>query len=418
MGAKAAKPKRTRGKQNLLTVAFCKSPHLKVGKKYADGDRLYIDVRSVGTREWLFRFTSPSGRKRDMVLGAFPSIDLAEARRLANECRAAVARGDDPIDLRNAKRAAAKAAERARDADTQQEQLTLARFAREYHAAIEGTFKNTKHAAQWIQSLETHVPAAIWHKPIAQIKAGELLDPLLELQKRLPETGRRVRQRLESVFAVAVVKEKCASNPAADIRKLLGGKRSKTHYAALPWDEVPEFVARLREISATAARAFELALLTASRTSEVLLASFDEFDLRAARWIIPKQRMKGDAAHTVYLSARAVEIIREQKASAGKRRVVFESPMLEGKPLSNMAFLMLLRRLELHERTTPHGVCRASFSTWANEHDLRPDVIEASLAHREQNLTRAAYNRAQFVDQRRALMAAWGEFAASECEQQ
>jgi integrase len=158
-----------------------------------------------------------------------------------------------------------------------------------------------------------------------------------------------------------------------------------------------------------AARCLEFAILTAARTGEAIGAEWSEFDLDAGTWTVPPGRMKGGEPHTVYLPPRAVSIV---KAQAGlDLRFVFPSPMLDSKPLSNMALLMQLRRMKIADETTVHGLCRSTFSTWANETDAaRPDVIEACLAHREDDRIRAAYNRAQFAHERRALLVAWADY--------
>jgi integrase len=147
----------------------------------------------------------------------------------------------------------------------------------------------------------------------------------------------------------------------------------------------------------------------------VLFAAWSEFDLGAAQWTIPAERMKADESHMVYLSQQAIDVVEKQRGLDAS--IVFPSPMLKGQPMSNMAMLTVLDRMGMRERTTVHGLCRATFSTWANETGAaRPDVIEACLAHREADKVKAAYNRAQFADERRALLAAWGTFLVSQCD--
>jgi len=221
-----------------------------------------------------------------------------------------------------------------------------------------------------------------------------------------------VRQRLESIFDDCVVRKLCAGNPAAAIRRKLREAhrgRERGQFAALDYSKAPELLQALRKIEGVSARCLEFAILTAARTGEAIAADWNEFDLEAAIWIVPAARMKGSEKHVVYLSPRAVEIVRAQTGL----RYVFPSPQQvgEGKPLSNMALLMQLRRMKVADETTVHGLCRSTFSTWANEAGAaRPDVIEACLAHREGDRVRAAYNRAQFAQERRALLAAWAEY--------
>jgi integrase len=221
-----------------------------------------------------------------------------------------------------------------------------------------------------------------------------------------------VRRRLGAVFDDAIFFGHCIANPAATIRRKMGeiatGKES-ANLRALPYDQVPAFVADLRKQPGIAARCLEFALLTASRTAEVLGATWNEIDERAGAWTIQGARMKGGEDHTVCLSRPALAIITQMRAIGSA--YVFPSPMKLEKPLSNVGMLTLLSRMKYRERTTVHGVCRASFSTWANDNGIaRPDVIEACLAHREADKVRAAYNRAAFQGERAALLRAWADF--------
>jgi integrase len=298
--------------------------------------------------------------------------------------------------------------------------MTLCRAARDYHERVIEPRLTEKHSAQWIASLEHHVPPETWHKPIAEIAAPELLAALSGVRaladsaSRVPETLSRVRQRLDAVFEDAIFHGRCLTNPAAAIRRKMRETmpaKQKGQFAALPYRELPDFMVLLRDAQGIAARSLDFALHTASRTSEVLLAEWSEFDLDTAVWTIPADRMKAGEEHTVYLSPRALEILEAHKKL--HPCYVFPSVALEDSPQSNMAMLAVLDRIGMRDRTTVHGLCRATFSTWANETAAaRPDVIEACLAHREADKVKAAYNRAKFSDERRALMLAWAEFLA------
>ena len=271
---------------------------------------------------------------------------------------------------------------------------------------------NAKYSEVWIRSLECHVPPAIWNKPVAEIGAVELFEALAKVKRTLPQTANRVRRRLAAAFDDAIFFGHCTVNPAGAIRRKLtevaAGKES-ANLRALPYDQVPAFVAELRKQQGIAARCLEFALLTAARTAEVLGATWNEIDERAGVWTIQGARMKGGDDHTVYLSRRALAIRMEMRAIGSG--YVFPSPMNVEKPLSNMGMLTLLDRIQYRERTTVHGVCRASFSTWANDNGIaRPDVIEACLAHREADKVRAAYNRTSFHAERAALLRAWADF--------
>jgi len=339
---------------------------------------------------------------------------LTSARELAHDARELLKRDVDPIDDRDARRGAERQAEQSLRADKAREQMTLARAARDYHERVIEPSRTTKHAAQWIASLEHHVPEEIWHKPIADIDPPELLAALSSVRSladpetHVPETLSRVRQRLDAVFEDAIFHRRCTSNAAAATRRKMReqqSRRERGQYAALPYREVPGFIQQVRQQPGIAARCLEFALLTASRTNEVIQAAWPEFDIDAGLWLIPADRMKGGEAHTVYLSEPAKAVLQKQRELGSV--YVFPSPRDLEVPLSNMGMLTLLERMGINERTTVHGVCRASFSSWANETGVtRPDVVEACLAHREADRVRRAYNRAQFTEERRVLMEA------------
>jgi integrase len=211
---------------------------------------------------------------------------------------------------------------------------------------------------------------------------------------------------------------RATSNPAQAIRRKLNESRpvnEKGQFAALDFRQAPALFARIRNLPGTAPRCLELAVLTASRTSEALHARWVEFDLENQIWTIPGERMKRGEPHTVYLTPRAVEIVRGQLGQ--DPLLVFPSTQKHTdenglrKPMSNMALLAVLDRLGVRSETTVHGLCRATFSTWANETGAaRPDVIEACLAHSEADAVRRAYNRAQFANERRELLQAWESY--------
>jgi integrase len=177
--------------------------------------------------------------------------------------------------------------------------------------------------------------------------------------------------------------------------------------------KVPSLVNRIRTSPGIAARALEFGVLTAARTSEILGAEWNEFDLVNGVWTVPKERMKAREAHTVFLSPRAIEVLKGQRGLS--KRYLFPSPVDRNKPLSNMGMLTLLRRLGVDEETTVHGLCRSSFSTWAYENAVaRPEVIEAALAHWEKDQIKRAYNRAQFNSERRKLLIDWADFVCGQ----
>jgi integrase len=399
----------------------------------SDGGRLYLVVKGT-TASWLFRYTSLNGKRRDLALGAcerstieLAAESLARARREASDARELLRRGKDPVDERKAIKAATAAEAAARKAAAKVAELTLLRAARDYHERVIEPNRTTKHAAQWIASIEGPPPGeprpqwrarldALLRLPVVSVEGPALLDAIADMQAAVPETASRVRQRLEAIFDDCEFRGVCSGNPARAIRRKLrevGRGKERGQFAALPYSEAPAFMVELRQQKGVAARALEFAVLTAARTGEVIGATWDEFDLKAGIWTVPASRMKGGEQHVVHLSPRAVEILHGQ-AKLGSP-FAFPSPESVGghapAALSNMSMLTLLRRMDADKRTTVHGLCRSTFSTWAYETAAaRPDVIEAALAHREADRVKAAYNRAQFNAERRALLLAWSSY--------
>lgn len=392
-----------------------------------DGGGLSLRVDDVGAR-WNFRFTSPAGRRRNMGLGpcnrsslAACGASLATARDLAHEARQLLQHGEDPIDARDARRQAARQADAERRAVRQAEAWTLGRCADDYCRRVIEPNRTTKHALQWIASLRNHIPRALWQRPIDDIKPPELLGALTAAKphaqarhhKRLDETLRRVRQRLDAICEDAIFHGRASTNPAAAIaRKLVEARPQDAageHLRALDWREAPALYRDAGALPGLAPRALQLAMLTAGRTSEVLGARWSEIDLAAAIWTVPAERMKANEEHVVALSRQAVAIL--QALPRVSRTFVFPSPN-EGakKPLSAGAMVAVIQRAGWWRKTTVHGL-RATFSTWANELGVaRPDVIEVCLAHREADKVRRAYSRAQFNDERRALLQRWAAY--------
>lgn len=420
-----ADPRTTKRALHRLTA---RQVHEASKGEHYDGGSLLLRVSESGAR-WVFRYASAAGRRRQMGLGpclrgslAQTGQSLTAARDAAHLARELLRRGTDPIDQRAQQRAQARQADELRRQAQQRERWTLARCARDYHERVIEPNRTTRHAAQWIASLENHIPVALWNASIDGITAPELLQALTGVSpherarhhRALDETVRRVRQRLEAIFEDAMFHGRCNVNPATAIKRKLSEakpqKAEKSHLRALDWRQAPALLERIRAMPGTAARALEFAVLTASRTSEVLGAEWAEIDLPAALWVLAVGRMKGREAHTVYLSPRAVEILRGQVGQS--KQYVFPSSMNLRKPMSNMALVAVLKRLQADDSTTVHGLARATFSTWANEGGARPDVVEACLAHAEADKVRAAYNRGLFAQDRRDLLARWSVYLA------
>lgn len=367
---------------------------------YGDGGNLWLQVSPAGTKSWVFRFTL-AGRAREMGLGPVLDVSLAEARDRAQECRRLVREGVDPIEQRRERMAATKTAA-----------PLFATAAEAYITAHGPKWRNAKHREQWRSTLTTYAAPVIGQMPVHLVETGHVLSILRPIWTTKTETARRLRQRIEAVLDWATVAGyRTGSNPArwkGHLDVLLpdpGKVATVEHHAALPYQQIGTFVAALRQQPGTAARAVELITLTACRTSEAFNAKATEFDLDAAIWTIPGERMKAGREHRVALSKQAVRLLRTLVADDVGH--VFPGAK-ENQPLSNMAGLQLLKRMGLGEYTV-HGL-RATFKTWATEQTSYPrETVEGALAHVTRDKTEAAYLRGDALEKRRRLMQAWAD---------
>jgi integrase len=373
---------------------------------YADGRQLYLQVSPSGSKSWLFRFAR-KGREHWMGLGPYPDVSLAEARQNAFEARRLLREGVDPIDARRTARNAARL-EEARG-------LTFKDCAERYIAAHEAGWRNAKHRAQWRSTLETYAFPALGELPVAAIDTALVMKVLEPIWQAKPETAGRVRGRMESVLDWAAARNYRTSDNAARWRghldKLLPARSRLArvqHHAALPWRNLPAFMAELRGQTGTSARALEFAILTAGRTGEVIGATWGEIDEGAKVWTVPAERMKGGRTHRVPLCERALEILKSLPREGDH---VFGGARA-GKPLSQMALLMTLRRMKRNDLTV-HGF-RSTFRDWAAECTSFPrEVAEAALAHGIPDKVEAAYRRGDLFERRRQLMKVWSRYCSS-----
>jgi integrase len=376
---------------------------------YADGAGLYLLVGRTGSKSWVYRYRQ-DGRLRDMGLGPLHTVSLAEAREAALACRKLRREGGDPIEARRAGRAqirldAAKA-------------MTFRQCAEAYIAAHKPGWKNPKHAAQWPSTLFVYVYPIFGSLPVQTIDTVLVTKAIEPIWTEKPETAGRVRGRIEVILDWAATRGyRDGENPArwrGHLENLLPRKtkvRQVVHHAALPYDELPAFMAQLREQTPIAARALEFTILTAGRTGEVLAATAQEIKDRV--WTVPAGRMKGGKEHRVPLAAPALAIVEQptsETADAGK----FLFPGLKrGRPLSDMAMLKLLARSGRGDLTV-HGF-RSTFRDWAAERTNFPrEVIEMALAHAIDSKVEAAYRRGDLFQKRRQLMDAWAAFCGAE----
>lgn len=373
---------------------------LKEPGRHADGGGLYLAIDDAGRRRWVYRFRWGT-RVRDLGLGACPPVTLSDAREAAGQARRLVALGVDPI------------AER-RQAENEAKPVTFAEAAEELLSSFDGGWRNAKHRAQWRMTL-TDYCAPIRSKPVADIATADVLAILKPIWQTKPETASRLRGRIERVLALAKVRGwRTGENPATwrnHLNQLLPAPRklSRGHHKALPYGDVPPFVARLRDNGSMAALALEFSILTAARTGETIGARWEEFDLAEQVWNIPAERMKARKPHRVPLSPRAVEIVR----NLSDLRVcdfVFWSRNRKGErgPMSAMAMAMTMRRMKAPG--TVHGF-RSAFRDWSAEcTSFANEICEQALAHVIGNKAEAAYRRGDLFQKRRALMEAWAAY--------
>jgi integrase len=375
--------------------------------RHADGGNLYLAISNNGGKRWVFMYTR-DGKRREMGLGsaAKGQVSLATARLKAAEARQQLDAGLDPLDEKR----------RNEQPENEREVPTFGKFADQYIAAHKSKFRNPKHIAQWEMTLKRYCQP-IRRTPINLVDTDAVMSVLEPIWQRVPETASRLRGRLENILDAAKAKGLYhGENPArwrGHLKTLLPERQklSRGHHAALPYDDVPAFLAELHERSSLAALALELCILTATRTSEVLEATWDEFDLDKAIWIIPKQRMKAGLAHRIPLSARAVEILKSLPHLEHNEHVFPGNK--RGRPLSSMAMAMQLRRMKRNDITV-HGF-RSTFRDWAAEQTSFPhETCEHALAHRISDKAEAAYRRGDQFDKRRELMETWSEYCLGE----
>ncbi len=393
---------RTVGRLSALKVARARVPGM-----HADGDGLYLQITSPQARSWIFRYRY-NGKHHEMGLGPLKAVSLADAREKALQCRRQLAEGIDPL--------AARKAERARRAIDEARGITFDQCAEAFIRAHAGAWKSPVHHAQWKTTLATYVSPVFGSLPVQAVDVALVMKVLEPIWATKPETASRLRGRIESVLNWAKARGyRAGENPAlwkGHLDNLLPAPsriRKIKHHAALPYDQTAQFIATLREQDGVAPLALEFTILTAARTGEIIGARWKEIDLDANVWTVPASRMKSDREHRVPLSAEALAIL-AQLEKGNPDDPVFTGR--SGASLSNMALLMLLRRMG-HEKLTAHGF-RSTFRDWAAERtNFQAEIAEAALGHVVGDKVEAAYRRGDFIEKRRRLMEAWGKFVTT-----
>ncbi len=363
--------------------------------RYNDGNGLFLKVDPSGAKRWGQRLVI-HGRQRTLGLGGCALVSLAEAREAALANRKIARAGGDPL------------AQRRLTTDTPTFESAAATVIELHRHG----WRSEKHAAQWEATLRTYVHPHLGKRSVADITTADVMAVLMPIWNEKPETARRVRQRVSTVMKWAVAQGYRGDNPAGDaIGAALPKHNGKTkrHHRALPHGEVAAAIEAVRGSNAgrSVKLAFEFLVLTAARSGEVRLATWDEIDRDAKTWTVPASRMKAGREHRVPLSERALAILDEVQALSDGSGLVFPGTRT-GKPLSDMTLSKLMRDLDLD--AVPHGF-RSSFRDWAAECTNAPrDVMEAALAHTVRDKVEAAYNRTDLFERRRALMDQWASY--------
>ena len=398
--------------------------NLTTAGTYEDGDGLRLLIKPNGKKYWVLRFQL-AGKRREMGLGTYPAVGLKEARQNSSDKRRLLRDGIDPLQARDDERTAQQAAEHHRI----RKSVTFQDVSNVYIEAHRAGWKNVKHAQQWTNTLATYAAPIIGELATSQITTEHLLEILKPIWASKAETASRVRNRIELVLDAAKARGlRDGENPArwrGHLDKLLPpsskAKRTQNH-PALPYSELSRFMQALNSVEGLSATALKMTILTACRTSEVLAADWSEIDMKAKLWSIPAARMKAGKVHTVPLSEPLIALLEGLPCITGSS-LLFPGTR-KGRPISNMAMLMTLRRLDQKDLEdggkgwrdsndrviTAHGF-RSTFRDWAAEctHHAR-EVCEMALAHVVANGAEAAYWRSDLLEKRRTLMADWADF--------
>ena len=381
---------------NKLTATQVKSLS-KPGRHRVD-DGLYLRIQRGGSRQWVFRVVV-SGKRRDVGLGPYPALSLAQARQKSTALRLAIMEGKDPL--------AEKEEEQKKSAIPTFRQAT-----EEVFKLNQPRWKNAKHTISWRQTLEKDAMPIIGDLPVDEITREHVLKILTPIWTKKPETARRVRQRIRTILKWVQAHGFIEINPAGEMIEgaLIPQPKVKAHFKALPYQDVPEALRIIEASQASMASklAIRFLVLTAARSGEVRNAVWDETDLDARTWTIPADKMKAGAEHRVPLSAQAVEVLEQARELDDGSGLIFPSPLRAGEPLSDMSLTQVLRKTGLASRATIHGF-RSSFRDWCAETDKPRELAESALAHIVRGVE-GAYFRSDLFERRRRLMAQWASF--------
>ena len=401
-----------------LTVLQVKAA--KVPGRYSDGGGLLLVVRESGAKSWLWRGQA-NGKRRDIGLGTYPDVGLSEAREKAVASRKLLRAGEDPVAVKRAALEVVVAAPTFREA------------AQQAHSEQQAGWRNPKHRAQWLSSLEAYAFPSLGDKKVDKIEGPMIREALLPIWLAKPETARRVRQRIGAVLDWAYAKgHRDSEAPMRSLSKGLPRQPKKDgHFAALPYDKLPALMQTLGETESIGRLALQFLILTAARSGEVRGTRWSEIDMVTAVWTVPADRMKAGKQHLVPLSAPACAILKRMADvasdelvfpgitgrashgdSLGKGRPGSLTRAAGKRPMSDMTLTKVLRTACSADATV-HGM-RSSFRDWAAEQTTFPgEVVEAALSHMIGNKVEAAYRRTNYLEKRRGLMDAWATFVCT-----
>jgi integrase len=373
--------------------------------RYGDGGGLYLQVGAALSKSWIYRFML-RGRSRDMGLGSYPEVSLAEARELAQDCRRLQRAGLDPIEEREKKI--------YKPHQGQAKAITFSECANAFIKAHRAGWKNEKHIRQWSSTIERYANPVFGNLPVDEVDVELVTKALEPIWQKVPTTANRLRGRIEKILDWAKARGyRRGDNPArwrGHLENLLAKPatiRPATHHPALPYEQIADFVVELRQQAGVAPLALEFLILTGCRTSEVICARWSEVNLANGVWTIPPERIKAKREHRVPLSPPALAILKRMKLIQ-QDGFVFPSRRA-GCPLSNMVLLALLHRMERYDITT-HGF-RSTFRDWVAEMtNHQREVAEAALAHTVGDKVEAAYRRGDLFEKRRRLMDDWARY--------
>ena len=376
----------------------------KKTRKLFDGGSMYLELNSNGGKYWRMNYQFRK-KENTLAFGVWPDVSLVEARKKRDEAKMLLKAGKDPSNEKKKLKANA-----VQDQGNTFNTITEEWFQRMKHEWSKDYFSDSKRA------FELHVLPFLKDIPISEIEHGEIKSVLrrMEDQKKIV-AAKKVIQKLDRIFKYANLNNYCKHNPVVPLKGTLISPKKKNQ-SALEDSDLPEFLKKLDEadLYISTKLGLRLVLLTLARTKEIRFSTWDEFDLESEKplWKIPADRMKMHRDHMIPLSRQAVGVLRELKWFVRDNHYVFEQHKNPKKPMSENTMLYALYRMGYRGKATVHGF-RATASTILNEKGYRSDVIELLLAHVEKNQVRAAYNRAEYLDERREVLQWWADYLDS-----